>query len=283
MAELVPVSQCDLLDEDPPLRGQNYACVSFISPEDVIKKKEVFFMEMYLKNFSIDMNEFFTRLGEKYKDDIDTLMSIKEKHQQVFDPDMLYEDYLYYVNNNSANLDKDYYVQNNFQTSLRGLKIRGVFDSLKEAEIRAQVLKKIDNRFNVYVAQVGCWVPFSPNPDDIENQEYAETQLNTLMKNYKENQEKKDVFYEERKRELQVLKMKEKLAEKDAWMKKKEEAAATATATAAAVPEAAVLEDVEIATAVDAAVEDVIESVNKDVNALDSEEFAAVNITDSKE
>ena len=223
---LVPVSQVDYLDEDPPLRGQNYACVSFVGPEDVIKKKEVFFLENYIKNFSIDMNTFFTRLVERYPNDADSLNSIKENNQHIFNPDSLYDDYIYYVNNNSLNLEKEYLEKNNYQTSLRSLKIRGVFDTLKEADIRAQVLKKIDGRFNVYVAQVGCWVPFNPNPDDIENQEYTETHLNTLMKNYKENQDKKDIFYEERKRELQVLKMKEKLEAKDAWTARKEEESA---------------------------------------------------------
>lgn len=222
MSDLVSVKECDYLTEDPPLRGQNYACVSFITPEDVIKKKELFFFEMFINNFSLDMNEFFQRLEEKYKDEIDVINSIKEKYDYVFKPEALNEEYQYYVNNNSTNLEKDYYEKNNFQTSIRGLKIRGTFDTLKEAEVRAQVLKKIDDRFNVYVAQVGCWVPFSPNPDDIENQEYAETQLNTLMKNYKENQDKKDLFYEERKRELQLLKMKEKLEQKDAWLENKE-------------------------------------------------------------
>lgn len=226
---LVSVKECDVLDEDPPLRGQNYACLSFVSPEDVIKKKEVFFIEMFLKNFSLDMNEFFTRLSEKYTDELDTIRSIKEKHEFVFDPNQMYEEYIHYVNSNSVNLEKDYYQQNNFQTSIRGLKVRGIFDTLKEAEIRAQVLKKIDDRFNVYVAQVGCWVPFSPNPEDIENQEYAETHLNTLMKNYKDNQEKKDIFYEERKRELQMLKMKEKMEKKDAWTERKEEEAGPST------------------------------------------------------
>jgi hypothetical protein len=236
MTNLVPTSLEDHLSEDPPLRGQNYACVSFISPEDTIKKKDVFFMEMFMKNFSLDMSELFSKLGEKYPDDSDLLNGVKDKYQCIFDPNMLYDEYLYYVNNNSANLEKDYYEKNDFQTSIRGLKIRGVFDTLKEAEIRAQVLKKIDSRFNVYVAQVGCWVPFSPNPDDIQNQEYAETHLNTLMKNYKENQEKKDLFYEERKRELQINKMKEKLEKKDAWLEQKEASAEEASTSQVVSP-----------------------------------------------
>lgn len=221
-SNFVTVKEADYLDEDPPLRGQNYACLSFIGPEDVIKKKEVFFMEMFIKSFSLDLNEFFDKIKEKYPDHLDAIVSIKEKYSYVFDPNTLYDEYKYYVNSNSTSLERDYLEQNNFQTTIRGLKVRGVFDTLKEAEIRAQVLKKIDSRFHVFVGQVGCWVPFNPNPDEIENQEYGETHLNSLMKSYKENQDKKDLFYEERKRELQALRMKEKLEEKDAWLKQKE-------------------------------------------------------------
>lgn len=49
---------------------------------------------------------------------------------------------------------------------------------------------------------MGCWCPWSPNPDCLENQEYAETQLNTLMKEYKKNMNDKDVVFEARKTSL---------------------------------------------------------------------------------
>lgn len=247
-SNFVTVKEADYLDEDPPLRGQNYACLSFIGPEDVIKKKEVFFMEMFIKSFSLDLNEFFDKIKEKYPDHVDAIISIKEKYSFVFDPNTLYDEYKYYVNSNSTSLEKDYLEQNNFQTTIRGLKVRGVFDTLKEAEIRAQVLKKIDSRFHVFVGQVGCWIPFNPNPDEIENQEYGETHLNSLMKSYKENQDKKDLFYEERKRELQALKMKEKLEEKDAWLKQKEsviESKVTDLGSTSAVIEEAPNQDTE--------------------------------------
>ena len=60
-------------------------------------------------------------------------------------------------------------------------------------------MKKIDNKFNIYIAQVGCWCPWSPNPECLENQEYSETQLNTLMKEYKKNMDNRDVIFESRK------------------------------------------------------------------------------------
>lgn len=219
---LVPVKEADFLDQDPPLRGQNYVCVSFISPEDVIKKKEVYFFEEFLKHISTDMSVFFDNLAEKYKEDVGTLKTIKERYSYLFDRSTIQNEYNFFVDTNSANMEEEYYKSNNFQTSIRGLKVRGVFDTMREAEIRSQVLKKIDDKFHVYVAQVGCWCPWSPNPDDITNQEYAETQLNTMMKTYKDNQETKDVFYQDRKRELQFANTQAKLEEKDAWLENKE-------------------------------------------------------------
>ena len=31
----------DLLDEDKPIAGQKFVCVSFVSPENVLKQKEI--------------------------------------------------------------------------------------------------------------------------------------------------------------------------------------------------------------------------------------------------
>lgn len=199
---LVSVKEQDYLDQDPPLRGQNFVCLSFVSPEEVIKRKDVFMFEKFINSFSVEMNEFFNNLAEKYKDDVDLLNTMKERYEYVFNPERIGEQFVFYTGKNSEELEKEYYEKNNFQTTIRGIKVRGTFESLREAEIRSQVLRKMDNKFHVYVAEVGCWCPWSPNPDDIANQEYAETQLNTLMKGYKENQDKRDAFYNERKQEL---------------------------------------------------------------------------------
>lgn len=219
---LVSVKDMDFLDQDPPLRGQNFVCLSFISPEEVIKKKDCYFFEQFMKDITVDMNDFFDKLTEKYAEDAGTLKTIKERYSYLFDKEHIVDEYNFFINKQGAALEEEYFKQNNFQTSIRGLKVRGVFDTLREAEIRSQVLKKLDDKFNVYVAQVGCWCPWSPNPEDIEQQEYAETQLNTMMKHYKDNQDKKDVFYQERKRDLQFAQTKTKIEEEDAWLANKE-------------------------------------------------------------
>lgn len=228
-SNLVTVSEMDYLEADPPLRGQNYVCLSFISPEDVIEKKEHFFFERYIQSFTEEMHELFDGLSVRYPKDKDNLRLMKDKYPQIFNKDAITEEFAFYASTNQDKLQKEYDEKNNFQTSIRGLKVRGVFDTLREAQIRAEVLKKIDGKFHVYVAEMGVWCPWSPHPDDIQNQEFAETQLNTLMKHYKENQTKKDVFYQERKNELQFMKVKKDI-ETDTWAERKGEASTSASA-----------------------------------------------------
>lgn len=80
---------------------------------------------------------------------------------------------------------------------MRGLKIRGSYSQKEEAEARAKKLQKMDPDHNIYVGQVGKWLPWDPSPASIPDQEYAEEQLNTLMKKYKENEEAREQFHKE--------------------------------------------------------------------------------------
>ncbi len=97
-------------------------------------------------------------------------------------------------------LEDDFFAKNEFRTTVRGLKVRGVYDTSAEATARAKTLQKLDPSFNIYVAQVGFWLPWDPESHDVANQEYADDQLNQLMKKYRENEQQRDEFYEEMKR-----------------------------------------------------------------------------------
>ena len=50
----------DLLEEDKPIAGQKFVCVSFCSPEKILKEKELFFFEEFLKKweFNKSMEKF---------------------------------------------------------------------------------------------------------------------------------------------------------------------------------------------------------------------------------
>jgi hypothetical protein len=107
-----------------------------------------------------------------------------------------YDDFLF---KNSAALEEEFFKQNEFRTTIRGIKVRGVFASEAEAGVRAKKLQRSDPNFNIYMGSVGKWMAWEPEPSKVGEQEYANEQLNTLMKKYRENEDARDSFYNEQK------------------------------------------------------------------------------------
>jgi mevalonate kinase len=85
--------------------------------------------------------------------------------------------------------------------SLKGVKVRGSFKTLEEAQDHAKKLQSIDQAHNVFVGEVGKWVAFNPdvNSKEAGDPEYANEQLNKMMKEYNKNQEQASLVNEERK------------------------------------------------------------------------------------
>lgn len=223
--DLVPTQVQDFLDEDPALRGQNYACISFVSPEEILANKEVFFFEDFLRGFSASVNKVTADISERFPEIAAVFNNLKETHPHIFDPSELQSEYRIYKSLHSERLEKAFHELNEFRTTIRGVKIRGVFDTVAEAKNRADFLKRKGDKFDIFIAQVGCWCPWSPNPHDIADQEYAEVQLNTFMKKYKENMAHKDELYEKRKEQMMsVSAVTEQLEKADPWSESKSQA-----------------------------------------------------------
>ena len=75
---LVNPKYIDLCDEDQPIAGQKFACMSFISPEKILKKREVFIFDEFVKqwDFSKSMEkytQFLNFLSYKYSMNFDKL------------------------------------------------------------------------------------------------------------------------------------------------------------------------------------------------------------------
>lgn len=198
---LVPVSETDYLDEDTPLRGQNYVCLSFISPEDVLANKDVFVFHKFISSISSNIDELLTGIATKYPDDAGLVKVIRENHSYLLKHEDMQEQFRFFKEAKGSELDNEFAKDNDFQTSVRGIKVRGVFDTIKEATVRAEVLKRQGDKFDIFVGQVGCWCPWSPSPNDISDVKYQETQLNTLMGMRKANMEQCDEVFEKRKQD----------------------------------------------------------------------------------
>jgi len=180
----------DFLEVDTKIPGQNYVCLSFVSPEKILKQKEVFFMTKFL--------DYIVNDQEQIVQDIRTKILNKEIVTNYDTMNKLYGDWKY---SRTTDLEAEFFEINEYRTSMRGLKVRGVYDSHKEASVRAQVLRRKDPSFNVFIGQVGYWLPWDPECETVPEQEYQESQLNDLVKNYKDNLDNRDILYDQVKNE----------------------------------------------------------------------------------
>ncbi len=86
--------------------------------------------------------------------------------------------------------------------SMRGIKVRGVYPTAELAQKRAEELRQLDPYFDIFVAEVGKWCAWD-DKDKTYDTEYNNKQLNSLMKTYKENKDKSNLLFEQRKNEMQ--------------------------------------------------------------------------------
>ena len=180
----------DVLDEDKQIAGQKFVCISFISPEKIAKQKELFLFEEFLKKweFSKGMEKFIQFLNfvsYKYKLSFDEISKdFKEflsEEQELIVKGSMEDDYKTFMDQNEEELENAFNLKYNFQTSTRGIKIRGVYPTMEEAELRCKMLREIDENHDVFVGPVGLWMPWDPEAYKTGRVEYMEDELNQLM------------------------------------------------------------------------------------------------------
>ena len=308
MADTTETEQKEVfLEADKEIPGQHYVALSFISPQKVLKNKDLFFFGEFLKDYDMQYKVKSTEgfvmsevqkvqeAASKVQDVVENailkknalkvgdlsgalqliedlsgaLQTIKDVRRTLtsdiaedmsayvkakvadFRESAIKEDYETFLFKNKKRMDDEFFAKNDFRTTVQGVKVRGVYDTYNEAIHRCKTLQKIDPSFNVYVGQVGFWLPWDPEPHDINDQEYADDQLNTLMKKYKENEKTRDELYQEHK----ILRMgeaktkkpvigasvkdeskptKDMFADEDPFMKRKREQAEAAAAAVTA-------------------------------------------------
>jgi GH24 family phage-related lysozyme (muramidase) len=217
-------SKIDLLDEDKPIAEQRFACLSFVSPEKIIKQKDIFCFQEFTKQYHFNktaelLTKYSNFLSFKYglnqEDVSEDLKQFNEGEKEEM-RNNVQEEYDQFLDKNETTLDEDYAKENGFQTSVRGIKVRGVFPTQQEAEMRCKMLREYDPNHDVYVGPVGVWVPFHPDAYKTGKVEYLEKELNELMHEKNANEEKAKQAFDARVKES-------KLKAIDENMKKAEE------------------------------------------------------------
>ena len=84
---------------------------------------------------------------------------------------------------------------------MRGLKLRGVFPTQDEAELKCKKLREQDPNHDILVGPVGVWLPWDPDAYKTGRVEHLEEELNALHKEKLKNEEAAKKEFEERIRE----------------------------------------------------------------------------------
>ena len=187
----------DLLDEDKPVANQKFVCVSFVSPENILKQKEQFMFEEFAKHWDLKHNmqkftEFMNFISYKYNLKFDNVMADLDEYVKSEQDKLrnlsINDDYKTFLDNHEDQLTEEFKKKFSFQTSVRGIKIRGSYPTQQEAELRCKMLREVDPNHDVYVGPVGMWMPWEPEAYKTGRVEYLEEELNKLMHEKQKNE-----------------------------------------------------------------------------------------------
>ena len=211
----------DLLEEDRPIAQQKFVCVSFVSPENILEDKRVFMFDRFVRGWdlakSIEKYAQFTAFLA-YKHNLDSqiiqqdLDEFCKEEGEALGKTSFGDEFKTFLDRNEERLEEEFNTQNKFQTSVRGIKVRGTYATQAEAELRAKMLREADPNFDVFVGPVGLWMPWEPEAYKTGRVEYLEEELNELMAKKKANEETAKDYFTKRVKETKSKAMEENMA-----------------------------------------------------------------------
>jgi hypothetical protein len=201
----------DLLDEDPKIAGQQWGVFSFLSPGNILKKREMFLFSTFVKQWDwvksmTKFMDFLNFVAYKYNLNAETLLKdyndyLNEEATKLKSESGVEEDYANFLDKNEDRLVQQFQRENAFQTSVHGFKARGNFRSEEEASDFAKRTRDRDPNHSVFVGPIGTWLPWDPNPYKTQQVEFMEEQLNQLHKEKIKNEKLAKDEFEKRIRE----------------------------------------------------------------------------------
>ena len=140
------IEEEDHLSVDVAIPGQKYACISFVSPEKIIESKTLYMYYHYsqscYKKLSELMSKSLLNLIETSNDgnvDITDVIKIKKQIENIekdnsVDFTKFKENIENFIFSDEDLLGEKFDKENNFVTSVRGIKIRCVYDTELETK-----------------------------------------------------------------------------------------------------------------------------------------------------
>lgn len=194
----------DVLDEDSAIAGQKFTCMSFLSPEKILDKREIYLFDRFVEQWEFTKSmtkfgDFINFISYKYNLNVENLMTdyndfCKEEQQRLKESGVS-DDYKNFLDKNEDKLTEQFSRDHAFQTSVRGVKCRGNFPTQEEAELQCKKLREKDPNHDIFVAPVGVWLPWDPDAYKTGRVEFMEEELNKLHQEKIKNEAKaKDEF-----------------------------------------------------------------------------------------
>lgn len=211
----------DVLEEDDSIAGQKFACMSFISPEKILQKRETFLFDQFVQqwDFTKSMSKFLDFIhfiSYKYNLNVEDVMKDFNDFSNEEEPRLkalsVSDDFATFLDKNETRLTEKFQRDHAFQTSTRGLKIRGTYSTQEEAEIRCKKLREADPNHDIYVGPVGIWIPWDPDAYKTGRVEFMEEELNQLHNEKIKNEKKAKEEFDKRIKETKRKAMEENIA-----------------------------------------------------------------------
>jgi hypothetical protein len=116
----------DVCDEDQAIAGQKYVCMSFISPEKVLKQRELYLFEQFVKQWDLTkslekFSEFMHFLSYKYSLNIENVIQdlnefIKEEEPKLKET-TIETDFYNFMDKNETRLNEKFNKESNHPLS----------------------------------------------------------------------------------------------------------------------------------------------------------------------
>lgn len=185
-------TKIDYLSVDNEISGQKFCCISFCEPSvDKLSHKESYIFNHFVKQFS---HILYLQWCKHHKISPDSELEIN--NQEIYDRYTDFKAIKY------KELCEQYQKETNNENHTRIVKVRGSYNSLDEAKAKAKRLRVEDEQFDVFVGQVGAWIPFNPvNINDV-SPEYIEEKMQDLVKTHIQQEQHKEEIFNKRKNDM---------------------------------------------------------------------------------
>ena len=223
------------LKQDPVIPGQEWCVLAFLSPEDLVAKRELFLLDNFLhevsneyikataqhmsrainaqlkKQFDVQVERYRNSKNESHRlmaEEMDRIrreeIQIKEDdfateclHQHYQSIDDLKAKFDDFKVRRRPQLDPQFNKQHQNRPSVRGVKFGGAFATRQEAEERAEYLTSLEGYVHRFVPTSFHWLEFDPDVNAVPEQRTGHSQLDELLKTRKDEQKRINKHFQE--------------------------------------------------------------------------------------